>query len=199
MGMTEMPGSEAFPAPAPAPAPPSLEKSRRTGSQSKLSVGLLLIVIAASLFRIVTAVTDRTPGGGGLVRWTTAEGAVQMSRASGRPILYDFTAEWCGPCHVLDADGWGDAKVAALVNESFVPARVMDRVREEGKNPAWIDELQRRYEVAAFPTLVVATPDGKAVAVAQGYSGKQKLVEFLEGARQPAAAASGAPAPAPAR
>jgi thiol:disulfide interchange protein len=185
MDMTEMPGSEALPA---SPAPPALEKSRRTGSQSKLSVGLLLVVIAASLFRIVTAVTDRSPGGGGLVRWRAAEGAVQMSRASGKPILYDFTAEWCGPCHVLDADGWADANVAALVNESFVPARVMDRVREEGKNPAWIDDLQRRYEVAAFPTLVVATPDGKAVAVAQGYSGKQKLVEFLDGARHPGAA-----------
>ncbi|HLN81214.1 MAG TPA: thioredoxin family protein, partial [Thermoanaerobaculia bacterium] len=112
------------------------------------------------------------------------------ARASGKPLLYDFTAEWCGPCRMLDADGWQDPGVAALVNESYVPARVVDRMREEGKNPLWIDELQRKYDVNAFPTLVVASPDGRQIAVSQGYAGKQKLVEFLEVSRkaQPSAA-----------
>jgi uncharacterized protein YyaL (SSP411 family) len=84
---------------------------------------------------------------------------------------------------VLDEVGWSDREVAALVNASFVPARVVDRMREEGRNPAWIDELQRRYEVGAFPTLVIAGPDGKAIAVSQGFGGKEKLVEFLRGSR----------------
>jgi thiol:disulfide interchange protein len=149
-------------------------------------VALLLVVIAAALFRIVTAVLNRGTEGAGLVRWTAAESAGATARASGKPILYDFTAEWCGPCRVLDAVGWSDAEVAALVNSNFVPARVVDRVREEGKNPAWIDELQRRYGVGAFPTLVIAGKDGKAVAVAQGFAGKEKLVEFLRGSREKA-------------
>jgi thiol-disulfide isomerase/thioredoxin len=154
-------------------------------SQSKISPVLLWVLLAAALFRIVTAVTSKgdAGSGAGLVHWMSAPEASQAARASGKPILYDFTAEWCGPCRALDSDGWADRRVAAFVNESFVPARVMDRVREEGKNPAWMDELQQKYGVNAFPTLVVAAPDGREIAISQGYAGKQKLLAFLAGSR----------------
>lgn len=168
MDRTESPGMEKLP----------------SGSQSKLSPVLLWVLLAAALFRIVTAVTDREEvAGAGLVRWTAPDRAVATARASGKPILYDFTAEWCAPCKMLDRDGWADARIASLVNDSFVPARIVDRTREDGKNAPWIDALQQRYRVNAFPTLVVAAPDGREIAIAQGFNGKEKLVAFLEGAR----------------
>lgn len=158
---------------------------RPPGSQSKLSPVLLWIFLAAALFRLVTAVTEKKPGAekGGLIRWMTPEVGAAAARNSGKPILYDFTAEWCPPCHVLDREGWADPKVAALVNESYQPVRVVDRTREEGKNPPGMDELQQRYRVSAFPTLVVAAPDGREIAISAGYAGKQRLVSFLEGSR----------------
>lgn len=161
------------------------EQRSPSGSQSKLSPILLWVLLAAALFRIVTTVTDKGQDGpgAGLVKWTAPETAVAAARSSGKPILYDFTAEWCAPCKMLDRDGWADARVAALVNESFVPARVVDRSREDGKNAPWIDELQQRYRVNAFPTLVIAAPDGREIAIAQGFNGKAKLITFLEGAR----------------
>lgn len=157
----------------------------RPRSQSKISPVLLWLLLAAALFRIVTAVTSKSDAGSGagLVRWMNAAEAVQAARTSGKPILYDFTAEWCGPCHALDGEAWTDARIARFVNESFVPARVMDRVREEGKNPAWMDALQQNYGVNAFPTLVVAAPDGREIAKTQGYAGKQRLQAFLAEAR----------------
>ena len=162
---------------APVEKPPS-------GSQSKVSPVLLWLLLAAALFRVVTAVTDKGEGHkAGLVEWTAPERVVAEARSSGKPILYDFTAEWCAPCKMLDRDGWGDPGVAALVNESFVAARIVDRTREDGKNAPWIDELQQRYRVNAFPTLVVAAPDGREIAIAQGFNGKARLVAFLQGAR----------------
>ena len=156
-----------------------------SGSQSKLSPVILWVLLAAALFRVVTTVTDKEPegGGAGLVKWIAPEGAIAAARSSGKPILYDFTAEWCAPCKMLDRDGWADARVAGIVNDSFIATRIVDRAREDGKNSPWVEELEQRYRVSAFPTIVVAAPDGREIAIAQGFSGKAKLIEFLEGAR----------------
>ncbi|MGH9366446.1 MAG: thioredoxin family protein [Thermoanaerobaculia bacterium] len=159
------------------------------GSQSRLSAALFFVLLAALLFRLVTAVTDRGAAGAGsraeatpppLVRWVPLEKAAAASRASGKPVLYDFTAEWCAPCHVLDEEGWGDRQLAALAGEGFVPARVLDRSREEGRNPPLVEELERRYAVEAFPTLIVATADGKETARLEGWAGREGLRKFLE-------------------
>ena len=174
------------------------------GSQSKLSAALFFVVLAALLFRVVTAVTDResrrnSSAGHGpppLVRWAPLEKAAAASRASGNPILYDFTAEWCAPCHRLDAEGWGDPEIAAYLNAGFVAVRVMDRSREEGRNPPPVDELERRHSVEAFPTLIVAGPDGEAIGRAEGWGGRDALRTFLEESKAKAAASGpGRPSP----
>ena len=95
-------------------------------------------------------------------------------------MLYDFTAAWCPPCHVLDTEGFGDPQIASLVNSSYLLSRVVDRRREDGKNSPAIDELERRYSVNGFPTLVVATSDGRLIARLDGYPGRNGLLYFLQ-------------------
>jgi thiol:disulfide interchange protein len=143
-------------------------------------------LLAAALFRIVTGVMDRGPGENGLIRWEAREKTRALSQAGGRPILYDFTAAWCGPCKLLDRD-WNDAGVAEKVNASFVPARIVDRVREDGRNAPDVAEMIQRYEISGFPTLVAAAPDGTMIAKLEGYRGRAALLEFLEQASKPAA------------
>ena len=160
------------------------DENVRSGSQSKLPRVLFWFFAAALVFRILTVVAAREKkgdAGAGLISWRP-QGTVAAAAVSERkPLLYDFTAAWCQPCHLLDTEGWGDASVASLVNGSFLPARVVDREREDGKNPAAIAELQRRYSVRAFPTLIVADADGREIGRFEGYGGKEKLVRFLEG------------------
>ena len=157
-------------------------------SQSRLSPVLLWILLAVALFRIVTGVMDRGQSGegSGLVRWEPREKARALSQAGGRPVLYDFTAAWCGPCKLLDRD-WNDASVAEKVNAKFVPTRIVDRVREDGRNAPDVAEMVQRFEISGFPTLVAATPDGTMIAKLEGYRGRAALLEFLEQAGKPAA------------
>ena len=154
----------------------------RSGPQSRLPTLLLWLVLAAILFRVVTAVMDREKKaeGVGLVRWQPQTEAQAVARSAGKPVLYDFTAAWCGPCHRLDTEAWGDPQIASMVNQSYLPARVVDREREDGKNPPAIEELEQRYSVNAFPTLVVAAPDGRLIAKLQGYGGREMVIQFLQ-------------------
>ena len=154
-------------------------------SQSRVSPVFFWAVLAALVLRIVTGVVDRSAGDAvGLVRWQPREKATALAKASGKPILYDFTAAWCAPCKMVDRD-WEDPALADQVNAAFIPTRVVDRAREDGSNPPEIAELQRRYEIVGFPTIVAAAPDGKLIAKTDGYRGKDAMAQFLEEAAKP--------------
>lgn len=153
-------------------------------SQSRVSPILFGALAAALVFRIVTAVMDRGRAEGpGLVAWQPREKAAALARSSGKPILYEFSAEWCGPCKMLDRD-WTDPSVAAKVNAGYVPAHIVDRMREDGRNAADVAELQRRYEISGFPALVAAAPDGRLLGKQEGYAGRARLMKFLEDPKQ---------------
>lgn len=167
-------------------AGPGLRSPKGTGgSQSKLSPVLFWVLVAAILFRIVTRVTDkdRKEAGVGLVHWQQHESAPALAARAGKPILYDFTAAWCVPCHRLDKEAWGDDAIAEKVNSGFVAARVVDRQREDGKNPPGVSQLQRRYGIQAFPTLIVSDASGREIARSEGFRDRSVIARFLDESR----------------
>jgi len=113
------------------------------------------------------------------VAWHAIAGAEAESRKTGKPVLYDFTAEWCGPCGQLKREVFGDKAAAERINTKFIPVRVTDRQSEEGRNPPEVADLQKRYGIEAYPTLVIA-PVGATPRFQRGYGGKESVMAWLE-------------------
>jgi thiol:disulfide interchange protein len=112
------------------------------------------------------------------VDWVPAEQAAALA-SDERPLFYNFTAEWCAPCRVLERDVFANPARARTLSRSYVPVRVLDRQREDGANPPAVEALEERFAVGAFPTLVVARPDGTVLARLEGYQGGQSFTEFM--------------------
>jgi thiol-disulfide isomerase/thioredoxin len=112
--------------------------------------------------------------------WMSLESAVMESRRTGKPILIDFSADWCGPCQRLKHEVFEDSDRARIVQTTVVPVSIVDRRRENGENPPEIEALQQKFGVDAFPTLIVFWPETGKGAKAQGYGDADQAVEWIQ-------------------
>jgi thioredoxin 1 len=85
----------------------------------------------------------------------TSETFEQEVLSSDVPVLVDFWAEWCGPCHRV-----------APVLESIAAERG-GQLRIVKLNIDEEQELSMRYGVMSIPTMILFV-DGQPAAVAQG-------------------------------
>jgi len=74
-----------------------------------------------------------------------------LAKKEGKWLMIDFTAEWCGPCKMLDKTTWQDPEVIDLVLSKAYAIKVD------------VDEqkaLKRQYKISAMPTIVFLDQSG---------------------------------------
>jgi uncharacterized protein YyaL (SSP411 family) len=98
----------------------------------------------------------------------------EEARAAGRPVLLSLTATWCDSCHEMDRETYAEPRIAANVNDGFVPVRV-----DIDRRP----RVRERYNMGGFPSTVFCTPGGDVITGA-GYLGPDGMRQVLDSVRE---------------
>ncbi|KTG09345.1 thioredoxin domain protein [Haloprofundus marisrubri] len=91
-----------------------------------------------------------------------------------QPLLLSLSATWCAGCHEMDAETYAEPRIAANVNDDFVPVRV-----DVDRHPC----VRERYNMGGFPSTVFVTPSGGVISGA-GYLGPEGMRQVLDSVRE---------------
>jgi thiol:disulfide interchange protein DsbD len=123
----------------------------------------------------------------GIVFETFEEQAVASALASGRPVLLDFTANWCAPCHELDRFTFTDRRVKEALRD--YRAFGMDLTHFDSPEA---ERWRHRYNIRGVPSVLFIAPNGTEAREArvEGFLTPEQFLErvkMAEAARESAA------------
>ena len=114
---------------------------------------------------VAAAVILASPGGpfrGGAesagIEWEEfSDGKVTEAKSAGMPVMIDFSADWCIPCHELEEKCFPDERVVETAAK-FVTLKVdMTRIGEKQK------KLKKRFDIRGVPTIIFIGTDGEEI------------------------------------
>ncbi|RPH37431.1 DUF255 domain-containing protein [bacterium] len=93
--------------------------------------------------------------------------------AEKKPVMIDFTTDWCRWCDTLDANTYSDATVTEFVQGNVIPCKI-DAEKGEGI------EIARKYGVKAYPTILLIKADGEEIDRLLGYMPPDKFLKAMD-------------------
>ena len=106
---------------------------------------------------------------------TTA--AIEAAIASGRPVMMDFSADWCVSCHELEDATFTDRRVIGVARD-FRTFRV-DLTRFNSPDA---ERWRQRFGIRGLPTIVFLAAGGKEVREArvEGFLPPERFIERMQ-------------------
>jgi thioredoxin 1 len=97
--------------------------------------------------------------------------AVAEAKKQKKMIFIDAYTSWCGPCRMLKQRTFTDKAAGDFFNKHFINI-ALDM--EQGDGIAFA----QKYQIAAYPTLLIMDADQKSVSMSEGYINPAQLIEF---------------------
>ncbi|MEI6083588.1 MAG: cytochrome c biogenesis protein CcdA [Verrucomicrobiota bacterium] len=110
----------------------------------------------------------------------------------GKPVVLDFYADWCVPCHEMDKTTLRDAGVVEKAKE-FVMLKA-DLTRTGSPE---VEQLTQKFQIRGVPTYIFLDATGREHAELRqvGFTGASEFLRLMERAQSPAATNAGPVAP----
>lgn len=99
--------------------------------------------------------------------------AIAKAQKENKMIFLDCYTSWCGPCKALAANVFPDKEVGDYMNPKFVCIKID---MEKGEGP----ELNRKFEVSAYPTMIIFNKNGEEIGRLVGGGSKELFLSRVK-------------------
>jgi TolA-binding protein len=106
------------------------------------------------------------------ISWARTLEEAKAKSGSSKLIIVDIFAEWCGWCKKMDVDTWIDPRVTALQSKYVF-------LKLDAEHEADGIEMQRKFMITGFPTVMILNPDGSEFDRLEGYLPADRFLSML--------------------
>jgi thiol:disulfide interchange protein DsbD len=139
--------------------------------QSKLKWCGLVVALATAGAGVRGEAAPKPVAKKATIAWKPSfQSALDEAKKTGKPIMVDFHATWCGPCHLLDKNTYSNP---AVIRESKKWVSVKVDVDAQPK-------VAEQYKVTAMPTIAFLKPAGSTAARFEGYVEPAEMLKSMK-------------------
>lgn len=128
--------------------------------------------LVCSAFILLSTTTDLQ--GGIEFKKLSLKKAMELADEEGKLIFIDAYTSWCGPCKQLEKTTFKSEKVGEAFNEQFINLKIDVEKDADGA------EIERKYKISAYPTLLIIDSEGKLKKSLVGFQTERQLLSLAK-------------------